>query len=64
METNHEENWKAGIHVGSNGKEVAIESMATTHLQNTEAKYAGLGYDTTPLKEELAKRNGDAGAEA
>lgn len=52
-----EQQWRNGYHAHhSNGKTLRIDHMTIEHLTNAINYYDRMDYDTSPLKEELAKR--------
>lgn len=51
-----EQQWKDGSHVTSKGAVVQLDQMSFPQLQNTLNKYSSMGYDTTPLKNEIERR--------
>lgn len=56
-----EKQWADGSHTTSKGQVILITEIITPQLVNTINKYSQLGYDTTVLQSELARRNSEGG---
>lgn len=50
-----EDDWRSGIHIDIDGNEHKLSEMTISHLKNTIKFFNYL--DTTPLEEELKRRN-------